>query len=205
MSPHHKRCGIILYHPTTGKYLLVRGIDSKKWGFPKGHLEWGEIEEQTAIREFEEETGLTVRAPFDHRLRFGNNVYFVKTHCEERQPNIRDTKEIDDVRWFTLLEIQALPKDQCNFGLSMWRKQNGPGNDNGIPPRYNKLPITPKLSRAWYEEENDNHHSHGKLASVVDWFSRVSVPTGSVSSTTTILPFNVKPVLNMASTTTTTS
>ena len=187
MSPHHKRCGIILYHPITGKYLLVRGIDSRKWGFPKGHMEWGEIEEQTAIREFEEETGLTVRAPFDNRLRFGNNIYFVKTQCEERQPNIRDTKEIDDVRWFTLPEIDALPKDQCNFGLSMWRKQFASNNSH----------------------ESSTHRSppSKQLVSVVDWFNRISIP--SIPSTTSptvhprassLLPFHVvDPMVKMTS------
>lgn len=122
MSPYQKRCGIILFHPKTEKYLLVRGKYSKKWGFPKGHMEDGEDEEQTAIREFYEETGLSVSVPFDHRLRFGNNVYFVKTKCENRHPVIQDTKEIEDIRWFTKNDILLFSKDQCNFGLSMWRR-----------------------------------------------------------------------------------
>lgn len=202
MSPHHKRCGIILYHPTTGKYLLVRGIDSKKWGFPKGHMEWGEIEEQTAIREFEEETGLTVRAPFDHRLRFGNNVYFVKTHCEERQPSIRDTKEIDDVQWFTLNEIMAFPKDQCNFGLSMWRKQMNNNNNNDSPTTRatsTSSSADDTSSRGgWYDENGNVPPSpRNKVVSVVDWFNRISIPRRDniPPPSPTILPVVVKPSL----------
>jgi len=117
-----KRCGIILYHPVHNKYLLVRGKYSQKWGFPKGHMEDGEAEEETAIREFEEETGLRVGRPFENRLRFGNNVYFIKTSRENRTPAALDRNEIEEIRWFTLSEITNLPKDACNFGLSMWKK-----------------------------------------------------------------------------------
>jgi 8-oxo-dGTP pyrophosphatase MutT (NUDIX family) len=40
------------------RYLLIR--DSyKNWGFPKGHLEDGELPEAAAVREVGEETGLT--------------------------------------------------------------------------------------------------------------------------------------------------
>jgi 8-oxo-dGTP pyrophosphatase MutT (NUDIX family) len=39
-------------------FLLIR--DSyRNWGFPKGHLEQGEAPERAALREVEEETGLT--------------------------------------------------------------------------------------------------------------------------------------------------
>jgi len=134
------------------KYLLVRGIDSRKWGFPKGHMEWGEMEEQTAMREFEEETGLTVRAPFEYRLRFGNNIYFVKNQCEERKPNIRDKNEIDDVRWFSHQEIMDFPKERCNFGLSMWRKHMSTSENRHKTTRTESF--------------------HGPTA----WFPRVSVP-----------------------------
>ena len=117
-----KRCGCILYDPHRGKYLLVRGRDSHKWGFPKGHMENGEMEEETAIREFFEETGLDIHGPFDGRVRFGNNVYFAKTRIENRTLDIHDKNEIDDIRWFTKKEILQFPKESCNFGLSMWRK-----------------------------------------------------------------------------------
>lgn len=163
MSTHHKRCGVILYNPTLGKYLLVRGIDSKKWGFPKGHMEWGELEEQTAIREFEEETGLTVRAPFDTRLRFGNNIYFVKTQTETRQPCAQDTHEIDQVQWFALPEILALPKEQCNFGLSMWRK-----HILGYPDRSPKRSSSPVPVQVLTPPPRDRE---------MNWFQRISIAT----------------------------
>ena len=42
-------------------FLLVKNKNGKHWGFPKGHIEVGETEEQTAKREIKEETNLDVK------------------------------------------------------------------------------------------------------------------------------------------------
>ena len=42
------------------KILLVKNNNGRYWSFPKGHIEDGETEQQTAIREIKEETGLDV-------------------------------------------------------------------------------------------------------------------------------------------------
>ena len=42
-------------------YLLLKHTNGGHWSFPKGHVEKGEQPRETAIRELEEETGLTVR------------------------------------------------------------------------------------------------------------------------------------------------
>ena len=44
-----------------GEVLLGRRADYNKWGFPGGAMELGETAEETAIREYMEETGLEVR------------------------------------------------------------------------------------------------------------------------------------------------
>lgn len=62
---YEKSCGAVIYRQANGlrEYLLVQ---NKKpgakghWGFPKGHTEEGETEEETARREILEETGLSV-------------------------------------------------------------------------------------------------------------------------------------------------
>lgn len=48
------------------EYLLVRHLDGH-WGFPKGHVENSETEEETAKREIREETGLETE--IDSRFR----------------------------------------------------------------------------------------------------------------------------------------
>lgn len=42
------------------EFLLIKHRKGGHWGFPKGHVEDGETEHQTAIREVYEETGLKI-------------------------------------------------------------------------------------------------------------------------------------------------
>ncbi len=59
---YEKSCGAIIFHKTkqNTKILLVRNNNGRYWSFPKGHIEEGENEQETAIREIKEETGLDV-------------------------------------------------------------------------------------------------------------------------------------------------
>ena len=66
-------------------YLLIR--DSyRNWGFPKGHLEQGELPDAAALREVTEETGLTrleMRAPvetIDWHFRFRGRLIHKVCH-----------------------------------------------------------------------------------------------------------------------------
>ncbi len=56
-----KSCGAVVYTEQEGQifFLLVRE-QAGHYSFPKGHMEAGETEWQTAEREIREETGLTV-------------------------------------------------------------------------------------------------------------------------------------------------
>ena len=58
-------CGAVVFTRMVGvpHYVLVRAKDQPEGchGFPKGHMEPGETEEQTALREIYEEVGLRVR------------------------------------------------------------------------------------------------------------------------------------------------
>lgn len=59
---YEKSCGAICYIVRDGrpKVLLICHVHGRHWSFPKGHVEEGETEEQTAIREVFEETGITI-------------------------------------------------------------------------------------------------------------------------------------------------
>lgn len=59
---YEKSCGAIVVNKVGKelKILLVKNHNAKHWSFPKGHVEYGESEECTAIREIKEETNLDV-------------------------------------------------------------------------------------------------------------------------------------------------
>lgn len=58
-----KSCGVLPWRMHNGQreFLLVFESFSKCWSLPKGHMEAGETEPQTALRELGEETGLTAQ------------------------------------------------------------------------------------------------------------------------------------------------
>lgn len=57
-----KSCGAIVCRETDGRVqlLLIKHRYSGHWSFPKGHVEDGEHENETALREVFEETGLVI-------------------------------------------------------------------------------------------------------------------------------------------------
>lgn len=120
MEPAQDRAvGIIPVHKKDGKLLfcLVRHADGH-WGFPKGHIETGESDEQTARRELCEETGIeeveiipnkmfTERYSFElHGISYDKTVtYFIGI--------VRDaSKTTLDVFKKEILEMRWLPYDE---------------------------------------------------------------------------------------------
>lgn len=114
-----KKCGIIVISKDDFEILLVRGKKSKKWGFPKGHMEFGETEEETAKRELYEETGIHIDdLKLRNRLRFKNNIYFFANVDKSKiKINIQDKDEIEKAMWFNKRQLLELPLYTCNFGL----------------------------------------------------------------------------------------
>ena len=103
-----KSCGAIVFYLKDNKeqILLIKHSNSGHWSFPKGHVEAGETEVETAVREIKEETG--VDAVIDTRFRtvvtyspkkdvIKDVVYFFAT------TEVYDTKnqeeEVAEVRW----------------------------------------------------------------------------------------------------------
>jgi bis(5'-nucleosidyl)-tetraphosphatase len=71
--------GIVVYHLTDSKreYLLLH-YGSGHWDFAKGKIERGESKQQAALRELQEESGLTatIIPGFEHQLHY----YFRQKH-----------------------------------------------------------------------------------------------------------------------------
>ncbi len=59
---YEKSCGAVVFTRNADgvKYVIIRSLEGY-YGFPKGHCERNETEEETALREIREETGLKVR------------------------------------------------------------------------------------------------------------------------------------------------
>ncbi len=60
---YENSCGAVVFREINGetRYLIIKNKRSLNWGFPKGHMERGENEHETAYREVLEETGLRIR------------------------------------------------------------------------------------------------------------------------------------------------
>ena len=85
--------GAVLYytHGDARDYVLVRHRKNNEYGFPKGHIETGETEEETALREILEECGTHAtlipgfRAETEYTMPNGNRkrVIFFAAFCTE--------------------------------------------------------------------------------------------------------------------------
>lgn len=96
-------------------FLLIRHGNGGHWAFPKGHMEPGETEEETARREIREETGL--EAVLDTRFRASvryspgpgitkDVIYFLG---EATSGTLRlQTEEISASRWLPEAEARQL-------------------------------------------------------------------------------------------------
>ena len=68
---YEKSCGAVIFRKAEEwNVLLIRHAKGRHISFPKGHVEPGEMESQTAEREIREETGLALRV--DRRFRAEN-------------------------------------------------------------------------------------------------------------------------------------
>ena len=59
---YEKSCGALVFRRASqGLEVLLLKHRAGHWDFPKGHVEAGESEQETALREVLEESGLTVK------------------------------------------------------------------------------------------------------------------------------------------------
>jgi 8-oxo-dGTP pyrophosphatase MutT (NUDIX family) len=122
---HEKSCGGIVYRKYHGntEILLIKHIGSGHWSFPKGHVEAGETELETATREIKEETGIDVMLDptFRELVTYSPKkdtqkvvVYFIakaKPGCPVPQEN-----EVAEVRWVEInraADLLVYDNDRC--------------------------------------------------------------------------------------------
>lgn len=113
-SLFQKSCGVIPFRRNgeETEFLVLFQRRSQTWSFPKGHMEAGETEVQTALRELREETGLEaklvpgVRAADEYSIsptvRKQVVLFLGEVHGE---PKARE-EEIEAFRW---VRYEALP------------------------------------------------------------------------------------------------
>ncbi|MER8004795.1 NUDIX hydrolase [Streptomyces sp. NPDC094149] len=95
-----------------GRVLMVRRRVSEgelMWQFPAGAIEPGEVAEDAAVRETDEETGLTVKAVrlLGERVHPKTGRLMSYTACEvvSGEARVADDEELDAIAWVTLDEI----------------------------------------------------------------------------------------------------
>ena len=108
-----KSCGCVIVE--NDKVLLILQQNDAYWGFPKGHVENGETEIQTAKREVKEEVGLDVE--IDENKRYVTN-YIVRNEIDKTSvfytatttggELIKQDSEIKEVKWCTFEEALEL-------------------------------------------------------------------------------------------------
>lgn len=134
---YEKSCGAIIFNDLSDEryFLVVKNTNGRHWGFPKGHIEVGETEEQTAIREVKEETNLDVnildgfRKTTVYRL-FGHvkkKVVIFLAKSNSKNVTVQNS-EIEKFRWLKEDEIYARLKHKNDIKIFEsaveWLKKN---------------------------------------------------------------------------------
>ena len=114
ISCFEKSCGVLPYRVINGQqeFLLVFETCSQCWSLPKGHIEAGETDEQAALRELYEETGLTAQLD---TTRVASVEYPISSFARKQvafylgevdgTPRVREG-EIETYKWVTAEELK---------------------------------------------------------------------------------------------------
>lgn len=119
MIKHEKSCGALVYRRKGDKtqFLLIQHRNGGHWAYPKGHVEQGENEYQTALREIKEETGLTVDLlqGFRQSVEYSpmpdvekEVVYFLASPKEDGEGLQGQEEEVMDIRWVDAEDAERL-------------------------------------------------------------------------------------------------
>ncbi len=128
---NEKSCGVIIYREEDNsnseskkKLYLILHYTGGHWDFPKGHMEEGENEKETALRELIEETGI-------NQLEFKQNFREEIFYTYEKFPNKFSTKLV--VFFLGKTDLEKVKVSDEHFGfkwLSYEEAQNQITFDN---------------------------------------------------------------------------
>lgn len=111
---YEKSCGAVVFKKVNGELniLLLKHNNGGHWGLPKGHVEEGETEQETAIREVYEETGIEVSTLYDqfrYKMEYSpmegvvkEVIYFV-AEASEYEIKIQ-VEEVEKCEWISYEE-----------------------------------------------------------------------------------------------------
>jgi 8-oxo-dGTP pyrophosphatase MutT (NUDIX family) len=110
--------GVVRRRSKNGRtqYALVHRPRYDDWSVPKGKVDPGETDEEAALREVEEETGvrgtigpeLEATRYRDRKGRLKQVRYWLMEPADEKAPKFRPNDEIDEVRWCSAADAGKL-------------------------------------------------------------------------------------------------
>jgi 8-oxo-dGTP pyrophosphatase MutT (NUDIX family) len=105
---NEKSCGALVFRRLGGRldFLILKHRLGGHWSFPKGHVENGETESETALREVREETGLNIslmpdfrrQVSYSPRLGVSKDVVYFLGYAEDSRTSLQE-EEISEIRW----------------------------------------------------------------------------------------------------------
>ncbi len=105
---YERSCGAVVFRQIgeEKRFLLIKNKRSTHWGFPKGHVEDGETDEETAMREVLEETGIHIsifpdfksKSEYSIQGRIDKTVLIYLATTKDTQTIIQPS-EIEDYIW----------------------------------------------------------------------------------------------------------